>query len=78
MHEKHREFLEKLGDLMYEYGFNTVYSNDGEIVFDDDEEIEGDNWIAFKSLHKGSFLDITSTKSIRTEQYDKRYDFCER
>lgn len=77
MYGKHREFLERLGDLMYKFGFNTVIADtdDGLIYFLDDDS--NGNTLSFKTLHEGSFIDVTSSITAHIDQYDKTYEFCD-
>ena len=70
--KSHEEFLERLGDLMNEYGFDSVYA-DGEsqkVVFDNskDGSVNATEGLAFGTLRDGSFLAVDSFFSYHNNE----------
>ncbi len=60
--KSHEEFLEKLGRLMTEYGFDSVYTDSQKVVFDNSRgstqtATEG---VAFGGLNGAVFMDVDS------------------
>lgn len=60
--KSHEEFMERLADLMNEFGFDSVYADSQKIVFDNSgsggNATEG---LAFDGLNKDSLSQDTST-----------------
>lgn len=67
--KSHEEFMERLADLMNEFGFDSVYADSQKIVFDNSgssgNATEG---LAFDGLNKDSFTGVDSFFSYRNAE----------
>ena len=77
--KSHEEFMERLADLMNEYGFDSVYAdvNGGVVVFDNsnDGRVSATEGLAFGTLRDNTFHGVNSFFSYNNTnpaEYNRR------